>query len=197
MDMNSYVIFFYISSLRCFILIEFKIYGTKEEFSIHLLQFFKNEQQIQSYIKKKSFKLIDEIDLNESERETLQKVLNLIKNYFSGTKLNLYKELQALNIKLDIKDKFNTPFSNKVISWLIKNVKYGETTSYYEIGENVNSKAYRAIGNILKRNPLPLIIPCHRVLKKNGKIGGFMGQSGKNWSVELKRQLLTIEGIEI
>ncbi len=81
-----------------------------------------------------------------------------------------------------------------MIKYLIENVNYGEITTYSDIGRNIGSKAYRAIGNVMKNNPLPLIIPCHRVIKKNGDLGGFMGKRDKEWQTNLKLNLLKIEG---
>ena len=81
-----------------------------------------------------------------------------------------------------------------MIKYLIENVNYGEITTYSDIGRNIGSKAYRAIGNVMKNNPLPLIIPCHRVIKKNGDLGGFMGKMDKVWQTNLKLNLLKIEG---
>lgn len=77
---------------------------------------------------------------------------------------------------------------------MINNVKYGEIITYSDIGNKVVSKAYRAIGNVLRKNPLPLIIPCHRVIKKNGETGGFMGKMDNKWQQNLKMDLLKIEG---
>jgi len=110
-----------------------------------------------------------------------------------GNNINLFEEFKKLKIELNLKDKFKTNFSQNVINTLLK-LKPGETTTYSEIGNKINSKAYRAIGNVCKSNPIPLIIPCHRVLRKNGEIGGFMGKSDKTWETNLKKQLLKIEG---
>lgn len=78
-----------------------------------------------------------------------------------------------------------TPFQEKVWRELLK-IKYGERISYGEIGERIGSKAYRAIGNACGKNPIPLIIPCHRVVGKNN-LGGF------SLGIELKKKLLDIE----
>ena len=80
---------------------------------------------------------------------------------------------------------------------MITHVNYGETASYSKIGKAIGTKAYRAVGTVLKKNPLPLIIPCHRVLKKNHNIGGFMGDVKDSWKITLKQNLLKIEGIEL
>jgi methylated-DNA-[protein]-cysteine S-methyltransferase len=78
-------------------------------------------------------------------------------------------------------------FFKKVYDNLIK-VPYGNTISYKELAQKSgNERAYRAVGNACKYNPLPLVIPCHRVIKANGEIGDFAG--GKN----LKKILLSLE----
>ncbi|MFX1393991.1 MAG: methylated-DNA--[protein]-cysteine S-methyltransferase, partial [Promethearchaeota archaeon] len=101
-------------------------------------------------------------------------------------------EINNLKIDLNLKDKFSTEFALKVIKQIL-DVKYGEIVTYSEIGKKFGSKAYRAIGNVLKKNPMPLIIPCHRVIRKNGKIGGFMGKANNSWQQSLKKDLLNLE----
>ena len=66
------------------------------------------------------------------------------------------------------------------------NIGYGERINYGELGSKIGSKAYRAIGNACKKNPIPLIVPCHRVVGKNN-IGGF------SLGLELKKKLLSME----
>ncbi|MGO8674131.1 MAG: methylated-DNA--[protein]-cysteine S-methyltransferase [Capsulimonadaceae bacterium] len=67
----------------------------------------------------------------------------------------------------------------------------GRTRTYGEVADSLGRpKAARAVGNALGRNPIPLIIPCHRVLAANGKPGGFSAHGG----AMLKSQLLAIEG---
>jgi len=68
-------------------------------------------------------------------------------------------------------------------------VPCGETRSYkWVAGQIKKPKAVRAVGQALGRNPLPVIIPCHRVLAGNGGLGGFTG------GLEMKRFLLRLEG---
>ena len=121
----------------------------------------------------------------------------MLKQYISGEKIELYEEIKNLNVDLAIDKKFPTPFSLDVINYLIHNVKYNQFTTYSEIGKSINSKAFRAVGNIMRKNPLPLIIPCHRVLRKNGDIGGYMGKIDKEWQQKLKMDLLKMEGFNI
>lgn len=68
--------------------------------------------------------------------------------------------------------------------------------TYKQIGEKLNSKAYQAIGQALKNNPDPKNIPCHRVVKSNGEIGGYFGHIDDDLSKK-KEELLLSEGIKI
>ncbi len=67
-------------------------------------------------------------------------------------------------------------------------IPYGETRSYTWVAEQIKKpRAVRAVGQALGRNPLPVIVPCHRVLTSNGGLGGFSG------GLEMKRFLLRLE----
>jgi O-6-methylguanine DNA methyltransferase len=69
-------------------------------------------------------------------------------------------------------------------------IPYGETRSYaWVAGQMEQPKAVRAVGQALGRNPLPIIIPCHRVLTSDGKLGGFTG------GIKMKEKLLHLEGL--
>ena len=84
-----------------------------------------------------------------------------------------------------------TPFQRKVLNQLLL-IPYGETRSYGGIAKTLNTSA-RAVGNACRNNPLPIVIPCHRVVAANG-IGGYNGAiMGK--MLEIKRHLLKLEGI--
>ncbi len=79
-----------------------------------------------------------------------------------------------------------SPFQNQV--WkVIESIPYGQTLTYQEIAKKMGKpKAYRAVGNALNKNPLPILVPCHRVVGSN-HLGGYAG------SFELKIALLTLE----
>lgn len=67
-------------------------------------------------------------------------------------------------------------------------IPYGETRSYAWVAEQIGQpRAVRAVGQALGKNPLPIIIPCHRVIASDGKLGGFSG------GVEMKKRLLSLE----
>ncbi|MFS8542144.1 MAG: methylated-DNA--[protein]-cysteine S-methyltransferase, partial [Tissierellales bacterium] len=82
-----------------------------------------------------------------------------------------------------------TDFQIKVWKELIK-IPYGETRTYKDVAKNINvPKGYRAVGNALNKNPILIVIPCHRVIGSGGKLTGFRG------GLELKAKLLALEGI--
>jgi methylated-DNA-[protein]-cysteine S-methyltransferase len=83
-----------------------------------------------------------------------------------------------------------TPFQQAVWRALAE-IPPGQTKSYGEIAQTIGRpKAFRAVGQACGANPIPVLIPCHRALAANGKIGGFSG--GLDW----KRRLLEAEGVK-
>ncbi|MCK5107770.1 MAG: MGMT family protein, partial [Nanoarchaeota archaeon] len=73
----------------------------------------------------------------------------------------------------------STEFENRVYS-LCKKIPRGKVSTYGEIAKALNSKCARAVGNALNKNPYAPKVPCHRVVKSNGKVGGFAtGQNNK------------------
>ena len=102
--------------------------------------------------------------------------------YFAGTR-------QKFTVPLDLTGV--TAFRAAVLRELAK-VPYGETTSYAQLARAVgNPKAVRAVGTACATNPLPIFIPCHRVLRADGSLGGYRG------GTEAKRFLLRLEGIDV
>ena len=74
---------------------------------------------------------------------------------------------------------FGTEFQMNVWQKL-QQIPYGQTISYLELAEAIgNKKAFRAVANANGKNPLPIIIPCHRVINSNGNLGGFTGGTDK------------------
>ena len=164
----------------------------QQKIKLNGISFFKNELDILEYIKINKLEISNH--KNAKEGSIVNQLENTINDYLTGSKMDLSEEMENMDVLLDFKNKFKTDFSQKVINSLIK-IRYGESTTYSDIAKKINSKAYRAVGSVLKNNPLPLIIPCHRVIKKDGKIGGFMGKIDEDWQINLKRSLLRIEGI--
>jgi methylated-DNA-[protein]-cysteine S-methyltransferase len=80
-----------------------------------------------------------------------------------------------------------TEFELKVYQYLLT-IPYGETRTYEEVAEAVgDKKAAKAVGMAVNRNPIPLFIPCHRVIGKKGDLVGYQG------GIELKKKLLSME----
>jgi methylated-DNA-[protein]-cysteine S-methyltransferase len=100
-----------------------------------------------------------------------------LKEYFEGKR-------QDFSIPLDIR---GTPFQKSVWEALLA-IPFGETRSYGQLAKQLGSpRAMRAIGGASGRNPLSIVVPCHRVIGSSGKLTGFAG------GLEAKAQLLKIE----
>ena len=101
--------------------------------------------------------------------------------------LNRYFSGEAVQFDVPIAAK-GTPFQQSV--WqALTTIPYGETWSYAQLAEAIgNPKAVRAVGLANGKNPVSVIVPCHRVIGKNGKLTGYAG------GVEHKQRLLVIEG---
>ena len=86
-------------------------------------------------------------------------------------------------------------FRRTVLETLAHDVPWGETVSYGELAAMAGRpRAARAVGSAMRHNPIPFVIPCHRVIAAGGKIGGYGG--GRN-AIALKRELLAREGVMI
>ncbi len=82
-----------------------------------------------------------------------------------------------------------TEFSKTILT-ACRKIKYAQTTSYSQLAKLANHpKAARAVGTALSRNPVPLITPCHRIITKTGKTGGFTAPGG----IKQKEEMLLLE----
>lgn len=88
-----------------------------------------------------------------------------------------------------------TPFQHSVWARLLK-VAYGQTVSYGELARKIGRRqAARAVGNAVAGNPVPIVVPCHRVLHSTGGIGSYAARSLPHGNgSEMKRRLLELEG---
>lgn len=105
------------------------------------------------------------------------------------------KHMSETTVHLDVELSGTMKFEEKV--WrLMERIPKGKVTTYGLLARKLNTKAYRAVGNACRRNPYAPRVPCHRVVRSDGTVGGFGGKtSGK--SVKRKIQLLRKEKIEV
>jgi methylated-DNA-[protein]-cysteine S-methyltransferase len=104
-----------------------------------------------------------------------------------------YGKRHAFELDLDLGE--IAGFRRTVLETLVAEVPWGETVSYGELASMAGRpRAARAAGSAMRNNPIPFVIPCHRVLAAGGKIGGYGG--GAN-AIDLKRALLAREGVLI
>ena len=114
----------------------------------------------------------------ERRAAPFREALGQLRAYFKGT-------LRDFDLPLAPE---GTAFELKVWKALLK-IPYGRTISYGELARRIgNPNASRAVGLANGRNPLPIVIPCHRVIGSNGKLTGYGG------GLDTKRWLLTLEG---
>lgn len=114
----------------------------------------------------------------EHHSELLKETCRQLDEYFQGKR-------KCFHLPIDYK---GTPFQESV--WReLQNIPYGETRSYEDIAAKVgNPKAVRAVGHANNRNQILLVVPCHRVIHKNGDISGFAcGVETKKYLLELER----------
>jgi methylated-DNA-[protein]-cysteine S-methyltransferase len=113
----------------------------------------------------------------QEDSSALGDVIRQLRAYFAG-------ELEAFDLSLAPQ---GTPFQQRVWSELQK-IPYGETISYGELARRIgNSNASRAVGLANGSNPIPIVIPCHRVIGSNGKLTGYGG------GLPIKEKLLALE----
>lgn len=119
----------------------------------------------------------EEVELIDNESK-LQKAAEELSKYLSN-------QSETFDLKLDVT---GTSFQEAVWQALEK-IPYGEVRSYTQIAEEVGKpKAVRAVGSAIGKNPVLMVIPCHRVVTKDGKIGQYRGGTA------MKKDLLTLEG---
>ncbi|MBO0440111.1 methylated-DNA--[protein]-cysteine S-methyltransferase [Candidatus Enterococcus ikei] len=130
-----------------------------------------------------SFYEIDDHQTNQFTKQAAEE----LSDYFSGKRT-------FFTVPLSIHS--GTDFQRRVWNALSQ-IPYGETRSYLEIAQAVDSpKAVRAIGQANSKNPIPIIVPCHRVIGKNGKLTGYLGSS-EHEGLNIKKFLLHVENVPL
>jgi methylated-DNA-[protein]-cysteine S-methyltransferase len=116
------------------------------------------------------------------EKNLFKNLQKQIVDYFKGKNVDF-------NTNIEVSINSIGDFSRKILV-ACRNIKPGQTTTYADLARKAGfPDAGRAAGNALAKNPIPLIIPCHRVIRADGKLGGFSATGGTT----LKQRLLLLE----
>jgi methylated-DNA-[protein]-cysteine S-methyltransferase len=162
-----------------------KIYTSEYQAPVGVLYFASSDKGLVQINLLNEDNFIDNLKKIFSEAEVIedhaknQKAIQQLTEYFDGSR-------RIFDLPFDL---VGTDFQKKV--WLaLSKIPFGKTVSYKQIAENIgNPKAVRAVGLANNRNPIPIIIPCHRVIGANGNLVGYGG------GLEMKRRLLIHEGV--
>jgi len=113
------------------------------------------------------------------DRLSLRRVVDDVRGYLSGERVDF-------DYQLDLRDV--TEFNRGVLE-LARTIPYGTLKSYKWVAETIGSpRATRPVGQALAHNPLPVVVPCHRVVNSDGSLGGYSGGGP-----DMKRRLIGIE----
>lgn len=127
---------------------------------------------------------ITKVSFREPAEHYEEKDTNLIRE--AARQIDEYLDGQRTEFNLPLNPE-GTPFQKSVWTALQK-VRFGETRTYKQIAEEIgNPKACRAVGLANNRNPIAIIIPCHRIIGADGKLTGYAG------GLEIKEMLLSLE----
>lgn len=126
---------------------------------------------------KQNIRILKTLDQKQPVQKILHTAAVQLASYFSGQR-------KDFDIPLDLE---GTTFQRKVWGQLSK-IPYGKTVSYSDVARKIkNPKAVRAVGSANGKNPVCIVVPCHRVIAADGSIGGYAG------GIRVKEQLLALE----
>ena len=119
------------------------------------------------------------------KNEDARSLQRQVTDYFNGKR-------GGFDCRLDLSD--STSFQRRVWKATME-IPYGQVRSYKWVAEKIGKpSACRAVGRALAANPLPAVIPCHRVIRSDGKPGGFGGSAG---NIQTKLMMLALEGYRL
>lgn len=124
--------------------------------------------------------------------EKYQPLLKRIVKIYEGDSLDFDRDTLDLSIEKSKNKAGPVPndFDLRVLG-IVAEIPRGEVRTYKEVAESLGGRAWRAVGSAMARNPFPLVIPCHRVVRSDLNLGNYGG------GVEMKRELLKKEGVKI
>lgn len=122
---------------------------------------------------------LDPMARSEHSREALRLAIRELEEYFTG---------RRVRFDLPLDRSYMTPFQKQVMEAAAR-IPAGSVRTYHQVAEHLGKpQASRAVGQALARNPIPIILPCHRVIGSDGSLHGYAG------GLERKRYLLALEG---
>jgi methylated-DNA-[protein]-cysteine S-methyltransferase len=128
--------------------------------------------------------LLSDLGCVRGEKGLFKNLQEQITAYFEGSYV-------VFNNDIPIVHEGKSPFAGKVLTAL-KDVRFGQTISYGQLARKAGrANADREVGRVMAGNRLPLIIPCHRVVRSDGRLGGFSAVGG----VSVKKRMLEMEKI--
>jgi methylated-DNA-[protein]-cysteine S-methyltransferase len=129
--------------------------------------------------------------LSKLSKGNLQRSAEKVAAAKKQVSMYLHGERAALDLDVDLST--ITPFQRRVLEET-RRVPRGRVSTYAEIAKRIGSpKAVRAVGQALRRNPIPIVVPCHRVISSDGSLGGYGGQLRDIRKIEL----LKLEGVRL
>ena len=129
--------------------------------------------------KQRLFRDLPDVKMDKSYFKSLQKQIIA---YFQGANVDFNTEIPVFLNNFAV-------FSRRILI-TCRSIKSGQIITYADLAQKAgHPNAGRAVGNVMAKNPLPLIIPCHRVIRSDGKLGGFTAPGG----IEMKKRLLLHE----
>ncbi len=115
------------------------------------------------------------------QRDSMDELARSIGQYFRG---------RGRIVKAPVDLRGLSKFARETLEF-VRQIPYGTTMSYQQVARAVCGPGHcRAVGQVLKNNPVPLVVPCHRVIRSDGQLGGFSAAG----AAATKRQLLKLEG---
>ncbi len=134
-----------------------------------------------SFDSQKNFKLLKTKSKENKQSIILNQAVTQFENYFIKK-----------NQKFELEIKFIGTDFQKLVWQELLTIPYGQTRTYQEIAESIGKpKAYRAVASAVAKNPVIIIVPCHRVIRTSGLIGQYLA------GTILKKELLKLEGLKI
>ena len=123
---------------------------------------------------------IKDYDSNEDEFEIFAETKRWFDIYFSGKQPDFTPQIEL----------YGTEFQKKVWKELMS-IPFGQTATYGEIARRVGCRSAQAVGQVIGQNPILIIIPCHRIIAANGKLGGYsVGKERKMWLLNNEKIVL-------